>query len=99
MTNSNYAWVRRHSIHSQPQPLSVQGFGYRYRRSWLNMAEFENRRRVSMVAGRSYEDGRTAANLRARKKAVTESNACLELALSRQQQRRSLSGRLSLVLS
>ena len=29
-SDPQFAWVRRHSLHSQPQPLSVHGFGYRY---------------------------------------------------------------------
>ena len=67
---NHHAWSRRHSIHSQPQPLSVQGFGQRYgiiRNNRINPDLYpeERNRRVSMVAGRpasisaADEDGRS----------------------------------------
>ena len=88
MTPNNYAWVRRHSIHTQPQPLSVQGFGYRYRRSWGHLAsqnaDFEQRRRVTMVAGRPSPSNFFEAE--GRKGAIINKNrACFE-ALRRETQ-------------
>ena len=38
-SNPQFSWVRRHSLHSQPQPLSVHGFGYRYNTNPTNRLE------------------------------------------------------------
>ena len=51
-TNSDTAWSasRRNSLHSQPQPLSVQGFGHRF--NPRRYSTIEGRSRAAMVAGR-----------------------------------------------
>ena len=75
--NPDFAWGRRHSIHNQPQPLSVQGFGHRYGQRNRKSADVDRMSadlshrkstadlRVNMVAGRptsiSGEDNRPSA--------------------------------------
>ena len=51
-TTNNDAWLlRRNSLHSQPQPLSVQGFGHRFNPA-RRYSTIETRSRAAMVAGR-----------------------------------------------
>lgn len=76
-TTTNFAWSRRHSLHSQPQPLSVQGFGYGYNRPKQDLLNLKRRMASNMVAGRRVEEGRSTAAIMEQHRRKTASPALM----------------------